>query len=172
MFTNDYVKCKNQLMVEKMMARMHAHPVGVLMQELPTAPTAPRAEICKLRARLLLEETLETIQAMGLDVTISDLRNPGEPIGFSDMKQVNMVEKRVVDVEEVYDGLCDIAVVNYGAAAAFGLALQPGFELCMANNLLKFAPGHSFNEHGKLIKPPNHPKLRLATLLLEHGFPQ
>lgn len=161
----DQGKCKNQLSVEKFMARMHAHPVGVEKQQLPTSPVIPSLDIRKLRAALLLEETLETIAAMGLSVELK--ASAGDPPIV--MENLTFAENGKPSLKEVLDGCADILVVTYGLCAAHGIALQPGFEEIAGNNLLKFAPGHSFNERGKLCKPANHPMPNTSDILLGQG---
>ena len=148
---NTRYKSPNQLMVELFMAKMHAHPSGCEKQPLPVCPTTPSVEVRKLRARLMLEETLETIRdGLGLDVVTAF-----GPIKGTD--DVQFQEARAPNMIEIADGLADQEVVLLGTAASCGIAHQPIFELVMDNNLLKFAPGHKFDEGGKLIKPPKHP---------------
>lgn len=152
---NTRYKSFNQLMVEMFMAKMHAHPAGREKQPLPACPTAPSVEVRKLRARLMLEETLETIRdGLGLDVIFE---TPDVHCDIT-MENVRFNEMRIPNLIEVADGLADQEVVLLGTAAVCGIAHQPIFELVMDNNLLKFAPGHRFDEGGKLIKPPTHPK--------------
>lgn len=163
----DLTKCRNQLLVEKFMARMHYSPVGAKMQALPVYPTIPDLEIRKLRATLLLEETMETIAAMGLAVML-DMRKIEDQKPLT-MAQVEFVQNGKASLKEILDGASDVMVVNYGLCSAHGIALQPGFEEIAGNNLLKFAPGHSFNERGKLCKPDNHPMPNTAAILLAQG---
>lgn len=166
--SSDVFKCRNQLLVEKFMARMHYHPIGAEKQQLPVRPTIPSLDIRKLRAALLLEEALETIAAMGLSVSL-DMVALESGDHTLEMEHVHFVESGIPNLKEVLDGCADVQVVTYGLCAAHGIALQPGFEEIAGNNLLKFAPGHSFNERGKLCKPSNHPLPDTRGILLTQG---
>ena len=149
--TNDGKKSKRQLMVEVFMAKMRNDK-----QAIPTAPMIPNLDIRKLRASLMLEECLETIrEGLGLDVILARPQGPaligaeGSKIVFEESKE------REPNLIQIVDGLCDQGVVNDGTGSACGVALEPCELIVSANNLMKFGPGHSFNELGKLVKPPN-----------------
>lgn len=166
---NYTLKSRNQLWVELFMARMN-NP----KQPLPVFPTKPRDEVLLLRARLLLEETLETIEALGVRVTLHSpgdvmVGDPGnyEPV---DMRAICFAVVDEPDLIEIADGCADIEVVMLGTAASCGIAHQPIYEEVCENNLLKFAPGHVIDDGGKLIKPPNHPKPAIQRLLEQQGM--
>lgn len=166
---NQILKSPNQLWVELFMARMN-NP----KQPLPVRPTVPHREVRLLRARLLLEETLETIQALGVKVEVhspGDVMNgdPGhyEPV---EMKAIRFELDGEPDLVEIADGCADIEVVMIGTQASCGIAHQPIYEEVCENNLLKFAPGHVIDPGGKLIKPPNHPKPAIRALLERQGM--
>lgn len=145
--TNDGKKSKRQLMVEVFMAKMRSD-----MQSIPTAPCIPSLEKRKLRASLMLEECLETIrEGLGLGVFVKGTEDEIKEVEFVEdcSKQPNLIQ--------IADGLMDQGVVNDGTGSTCGIALEPLELIVSANNLMKFAPGHSFNGMGKLIKPPNHP---------------
>ncbi len=166
-YSVDVFKCRSQLLVDSLMARCHGGEQGRTMQALPTAPCIPNLAIRKLRAKLILEEALETIAGLGIDVSARDNNGyeaqvDGAGLTFTE----SLIKPNLI---EIFDGLCDLEVVGKGTASACGIALQPGFERTSGNNLLKFAPGHSFNAAGKLVKPPNHPKTDLRSILLEQG---
>lgn len=177
----DVFKCRQQLLVDGLMARMHAHPVGREKQALPTRPCIPPVAVRKLRASLLIEEVLETIDAMGLKIVmkpydVDDLHRNEERRGY--LMLGRQVKSGAFEFEETgeppnliktLDGNVDIAVVNYGCASAHGAALEPLFNLGSGNNLLKFAPGHSFNDIGKLVKPTGHPAPDFVQALKEQG---
>ena len=144
---NAHLKSKNQLLVEVFMAK-----VGTDTQPLPVSPTLPDTKTRFLRARLMLEECLETIQkGLGLDV---HARSQAGPI--RGMEDIKFTMRGNVNIFEIADGLADQEVVNLGTASSCGIAHQPIFEEVARNNLLKFAPGHKIDEGGKLIKPPDH----------------
>lgn len=135
----------HQQMVDDFMRRIPG-------QEAPARPTLPDATVRRLRAALILEEALETIEALGFKATVTDnvrgLNPAGEP---------NLVE--------IVDGCCDLKVVTTGTLTACGVAdVGPQLEVDV-NNLCKFGPGHSIREDGKLIKPPDHPVPDLAVII-------
>ncbi len=165
-FSNDVFKDRNQLLVDSLMARMHGSETGRTMQALPTAPCIPNLAIRKLRAKLILEEALETITGLGINLVAKD---SGIDLKICDADLHYEESETKPNLIEIFDGCCDLEVVVKGCASACGIALQPGFERTCGNNLLKFAPGHSFNAAGKLVKPTNHPKTDLRSLLLEQG---
>lgn len=148
--TNDGDKDADQLRVEVFMAKMRND-----MQTIPTAPTTPSLEIRKLRARLMLEECLETISA-GLGLTVNIGQDFSGTVVMPDLQGLEFSPHHDgPNLIQLIDGLCDCYVVNDGTASAAGIAMRPCKRIVMSNNLTKFGPGHKFNEHGKLIKPPN-----------------
>lgn len=155
--TNDSLKSHEQILVEKFMARMN-HP----MQPLPTSPEMPNLEVKKLRAKLMLEEVIEIIElGFGLHITF----DPNGNYLFN--------ETGPGDLREIAGNLADLDVVGaLGTAAVCGIAMKPIIAAVNGNNLLKFAPGHSFRTDGKLVKPPDHPKIEdhIGELLRAQGW--
>lgn len=145
-YTNDHLKDDEQLLVELFMAKAH--------QEIPVRPTMPDLKVRQLRARLMLEEVLETINA-GLGLEVSD-QFSGRAL---DISSIDFRESGAGDLIQIADGCCDVNVVTKGTGAACGIALKPCFMLVNGNNHMKFAPGHTFRSDGKLVKPPNHPNI-------------
>lgn len=134
-------------------------------QNFPQRPTDLDDYTRILRARLILEECLETIRD-GLGVAVS---NNGDSITATTAPFV-FTAVRPFNMTETIDGCMDIAVVTTGTLIACGvpnLALQEEVDL---NNLAKFGPGGHRDANGKWIKPPNHPKPRLAEMLGEMGY--
>ena len=120
-------------------------------QDVPDRPHVPSPEARILRAKLLYEETMETIAALGVSVQHI----------FEDANAEGEIAPRFVidgdpDLVEIIDGCCDIAVVTTGTLSACGVPDEPFQQAVNANNLAKFGPGHSWREDGKLIKPPGH----------------
>ncbi len=151
---NASLKSKNQLLVETFIAR-----IGHSSQTLPVTPTIPPLETRRLRALLMLEETLETVRALGFKTYVAAPANPGaprEPYEVT-MDNLDLLTGGEPDLVGIADGCSDVEVVTLGTASACGFAHQPVFEVVMNNNLLKFAPGHSISPAGKLVKPPGHP---------------
>jgi predicted HAD superfamily Cof-like phosphohydrolase len=167
--TNDGKKSQHQLLVESLMLRMRSDK-----QSVPTAPCIPNLEIRKLRASLMLEECLETIrEGLGLNITVRQLSDVKHTLGDEGTSFV-FEEAREPNLIQIADGLCDQRVVNDGTGSACGMALEPLELIVSANNLTKFAPGHTFNELGKLVKPPNFigPFIELTQELRAQGADQ
>lgn len=163
--TNDHLKHSHQLLIEIFMSKMRSDK-----QSIPTAPTMPSLEIRQLRARLMLEECLETIElGLGLNVIAEGQLHSLKINGGT----FTMEERREgPNLIEIADGCADVEVVTTGTASACGIAHAPIFKLVMGNNLRKFAPGHFFREDGKLVKPTDHPPVTNAILneLMAQGF--
>lgn len=152
MITNDGLKSKHQMLVEMFTRQMSSNQSA---QSTPTRPSVENLEKRVLRAALILEEALEVINlGLGLSVTESQSGSPikhGDKFLFAESGKVNLIE--------LAGNLADLDVVGAcGTASAFGIAQEPITTAICANNLLKFAPGHSYREDGKLIKLKNHPK--------------
>lgn len=133
----------------------------------PDEVTVPDARTRLLRAQLILEECLETINALGVSV-YDDIRDDDPE--FNEMLTVGM-ENLVLkvthepDLVEIADGCADISVVTIGTLMACGIPDKELLELVDNNNLAKFGPGHSYGPTGKLIKPPDHQPPDIAGLL-------
>lgn len=97
----------------------------------------PGKEVRKLRAKLIMEETLEQIKALGFDCrgTI-----------YFDRELQPMLH-------EILDGCADVSVVNVGTMISCGVEDEPLLKLIDDSNMKKFGPGHKFRDDGKLIKP-------------------
>lgn len=130
-------------------------------QELPQRPCIPSSEIRVLRAKLILEEAMETIDALGITVTYN-----GVMTGFSDFE---FLATHLPNLVEIADGCADISVVTYGTLLACGISDEPIIEAVDESNLAKFAEGSYRREDGKWMKPPDWQKPDLFTLLLEQG---
>lgn len=134
---------------------------GISSQTMNTKPTIPSLEVRILRARLMLEECLETIdKGLGIDVfTFNDTK-----IEFEDLEFESSISGKQSDLVEIADGLADQIVVILGTAISCGINLGPIFDEVMHNNMLKLKTG-TIDEHGKLIKSPDHPKPRIEFLI-------
>ncbi len=112
--------------------------------------TIPKPEVRILRAQLILEEAVETIEALGLFVTVTSDSAPGNRVK---LLLANSYEP--VDMEEVIDGVCDTIYVCTGLLCAMGVPDLPHLkEVWVANNA-KFPNGEAIvNADGKYMKPP------------------
>ena len=123
----------------------HAARIRSFMQKAgqatPDAPVIPSEEIRILRAKLILEEALETVRGLGVGVRLG----PDGEVVSSKATNLDFYIEGPVDLEEVVDGCADISVVTIGTLIAFGIDA----------NLRKFAPGGHRRADGKWIKPPD-----------------
>lgn len=112
----------------------------------------PSPEERLLRAKLIYEEAMETIEALGVDYILGKFVDAGED-------NYNPVA--------VLDGACDIAVVTNGTLIACGLdgAFPEALERVDQNNLSKFGEGSYTREDGKVMKPPNYIPVYLDDLV-------
>lgn len=132
--------------------------MALAKQETPAVPVLPCEEIRFLRAQLILEEALETIDALGFRVL------PNGGIATRDGE---------VDLVQIADGCADVIVVATGTLSACGMHDVEIQEEVDKNNLSKFGPGHSWSAFGKLVKPPGHvgPDLKgVLTLMRERAL--
>ena len=114
-------------------------------QDTPTDVVIPDASARLLRARLILEEALETVQALGVTVQFK-----GVEVTL-DSCECNVHDS--VDLEGVADGCADISVVTIGTLIAFGIDDEQLLREVDEANLRKFGPGGYAREDGKWIKP-------------------
>ncbi len=139
------MKSKHQQSVESFMR--------LAEQDVPESPTVPSVEVRLLRAKIILEEALETIidglgiqpflkSSFGLHAITSD------PIHLFTASEFNM--------SETIDGCCDLAVVTTGTLLAIGVPDEPFQDAVNENNLAKFGPGGHRRDDGKWVKPPGH----------------
>lgn len=103
-----------------------------------------------LRARLMLEEVLETVAALGVAIRMKD---PDEGL-IQTIQDLDLEVTGPMDLVAVVDGCLDTMVVTTGTLSSLGVPDEPGQELIDNNNLSKFGPGCSVRDDGKLIKPP------------------
>ena len=134
-------------------------------QDTPKSPVEPSKEIRVLRAKLIIEEALETVKALGVDINISEMSLLKNEDDFE-----YVISEHPFDMVEVADGVADISVVSIGTLIACGITDNKLLKLVDKNNLAKFGKGHSFREDGKLIKPPNHQPPDITKLLKKMGW--
>lgn len=113
-------------------------------QEVYDVPTIPSEKTLELRCRLIMEEALETIYALGFQVEgdVYDLR----------FESMSVQSPNLVGIA---DGCADIKVVTTGTLISCGIDDEPLQEIIDESNLAKFEEGHKIREDGKLIKPPS-----------------
>lgn len=132
-------------------------------------PTLPSPEERLLRARLILEEALETIQGLGFGLRCAQ-EDPNVGYELLDMVDFAFDEVDGGDLIEVADGCADLSVVTIGTLIACGIPDQALLELVDKNNLAKFGEGGRRDEKtGKWIKPPGHQPPDVVGLLNKLG---
>ena len=142
-------------------------------QEVHDVPAMPSDETIELRARLIMEEALETIAALGckvyLDcgyVTVTDGLgmmktievNPSEVVKVRSTKYAN------VDLVEIVDGCCDVMYVTLGTLISFGIQDCEYFDEVCYNNLSKVYP-NCVKVDGKVQKPADYKPPRIKQML-------
>lgn len=140
-------------------------------QATPAMPIIPNAEVRLLRARLILEEALETVHALGVSVCVTPSRDGAlqgsPPVEILKDSDLSFTADKTPDLIEIADGCADLSVVTTGTLIACGIRDNAILEAVDQNNLDKLKPGHSFREDGKLVKPKDHPKVDLAPIIAE-----
>lgn len=118
------------------------------------AQRIPTPEERILRAKLIYEEAMETIEALGVDHILGQFVDAGE---------------EHCDLEKILDGACDLAVVVDGTLISCGLdgVFPEALERVNINNLSKFAEGSYIREDGKVMKPPGYVPVDLSDLIFK-----
>lgn len=133
-----------------------------------TAGKTPALRDNELRAKLLMEEAVETVAALGFSVW-ANIEKPGLP-GEADHRQIAYFKKSYdkPDFDDTIDGLCDLLYVVYGAAVTFGIDLFPFFSEVHRSNMAKTGGGN--REDGKVLKPDGWtpPKIKEIREAQEH----
>jgi predicted HAD superfamily Cof-like phosphohydrolase len=161
-------KSYHQLQVEAFMLRQN-NP----LQTVPVVPTKPSPQARILRAKLIIEEALETIEGLGVDLFLVSYDQPLRQDGAVSLTRAKLdfEANERFDLIEAVDGCCDLRVVTTGTLSAMGIpdaAVQCEVD---NNNLQKFGPGHKIREDGKLIKPMGHKPPRIHHIL-SYMFPE
>ncbi len=138
-------------------------------QETPGAPVIPDEETRLLRAKLILEEALETVKALGVGVRVTT--EDGTEVDFSHVDHLDFFPQGEVNLEGVVDGCADVSVVTIGTLIAFGIDDEPILEEVDRANLRKFASGSYRRDDGKWMKPPGWtPPDILGTIERQEGI--
>jgi predicted HAD superfamily Cof-like phosphohydrolase len=115
----------------------------------------PDIRMTELRAKLIMEEAVETCAAMGFGVSatiydgdpaMDDITGQRTPIVGAWWKHFEGP-----DFPEAIDGLCDLIYVVVGSAAAWGIDLDPFFAEVQRANMEKLQGPK--REDGKQLKP-------------------
>lgn len=131
-------------------------------QEVPDSPTVPSEEVRLLRAKLILEEALETVRAMGIEPVLCNQHGTADPIHVECIDYD--VQPDNIYIEDVIDGCCDISVVTIGTLSAFGVPDEVFIEEVDASNILKIKNGYKRHD-GKWMKGSDWKPPRIAEIL-------
>lgn len=128
-----------------------------------TIGETPELRDRELRAKLILEEAVETCAALGFSVwaNIEETGDPGQVLH----QQLAYFHKSFdkPDFVETIDGLCDLIYVVLGTAVAAGVNLEPFFEEVHRSNMDK--EGGATRGDGKVLKPAGWQPPALAEIL-------
>lgn len=134
---------------------------------IPSRPTIPKESLRVLQARLLLEETMEAIEAMGVKILSP---NKGKVV-YQDLS-LEPDPSFPMDLPHIAKELADVRVVATGTMSLHGMMDRPIQEEVDENNIAKYGSGIRFRADGKVEKPPNHPKPNLAAVLVAQEYEQ
>lgn len=117
-------------------------------QAIPPEICLPSGEVRLLRAKLLLEEVLETIRDLGLQLVHSETN---KAIGMSSFQFFPVLTP---NLEGILDGCSDLKYVATGTITACGVPEDLVHnQVCLANDS-KFVEGKVIvDENGKFLKP-------------------
>lgn len=120
-----------------------------------------------LSARLIMEEALETIAALGVSVYPNELSQiavgpkPHQGVVMSNL-HFEGGDPEDQDLGEISDGAADLGVVVLGMCNRFGIPYQKCFDLVHESNMTKFIDGHRDEKTGKWIKGPSYTPVDLS----------
>jgi predicted HAD superfamily Cof-like phosphohydrolase len=143
-------------------------------QDVPMAPCIPAEPVLRLRAKLIMEEALETVRALGFTpgVVYHGVGAGGiVPISEGTLSlEVNPY--RQPDLIEIADGCADISVVTIGTLSACGISDEPLLEEVDQSNLNKFTGDAHRRADGKWVKPSDWLPPNILQVLKDQGYQQ
>jgi predicted HAD superfamily Cof-like phosphohydrolase len=125
-------------------------------QEVNSTPTMPQDPAYRaLRARLVLEEALEFVEAMGVSVT---MEHGEEQFTIRSTKDLTLRPTLTPNLVKAADAVGDLLVVTYGGANAIGINAPVVFEEVHRSNMTKIWPDGTIHkdENGKVVKPDSY----------------
>ena len=157
----------------------HAYMVAAFAklagQEIPEAPCIPDEKTRILRAKLIMEEALETVRGLGV-VFVTNMDSSGV-IDIDRLKDGRIVaipdDFHDPDLIEIVDGCLDLRVVTTGTLVACGIPdIRDLQEMVDVNNIVKFRKDKDGyrREDGKWVKPSDHPKVKVEEFLSIMGY--
>ncbi len=152
LLAGEFMKTDHQKSVEEFMYRAK--------QDVPYFPAIPDEKTRLRQARLIMEESIELIESLGIGISVGGAR-----ITKDNFSSNALDDRRPIDLSEVAKEVADLHVVATGAASACGIRMKPIQEAVDKSNLEKFGPGSYTDVHGKLIKPPDWQRPDIESLL-------
>lgn len=131
-------------------------------QDDVNVPTDPSDEVRMRRARLIMEEAMETCFAL---VGASDANDIGDEMWRMCAKKRGCLAS---DIVEIVDGCADTMVVACGTLCELGVADDPILDLVMRSNMAKIGGGR--DENGKFKKPPGWKPPAILEALVAQGY--
>jgi len=122
----------------------------------------------RLRAELILEETLEYIEASGFRVAVKHTVTGEEKIVDS-FRTLELVDNGEPNVPDMVDAIGDAKYVLDGAALALGVDMEPIEVSIHSANMAKFGPESWTDRKGKVRKPPGWSPPDIEELLTQQG---
>lgn len=126
--------------------RQFMERAGQATRNTPQVP--PRSEL-ELRARLIMEEALETVRALGFTPRMSVY---GSTVSI---ESISFEPNSAPDLVGIADGCADVSVVTVGTLISCGIPDVELLRLVDESNLAKFGPGSYRREDGKWCKGPH-----------------
>ena len=134
----------------------------------PTSPAPAQLRDADLRARLILEEALETVDGLCGFARANELVEECV-MRHRTKRAACKLWRHEPDLVEAVDGLCDLIYVVYGTAEAIGIDLEPFFDEVHRSNMRKTAGDKGDGVPGKRgHKPSGWEPPQIADLLAQH----
>lgn len=135
-------------------------------QDCPAKPVVPSKEVRELRARLIMEEALETVRALGFESYLEFVDNNKSNV--IDVGLIRFSEEFEPNLVKIADGVGDTLVVSLGCALACGIDMEPIENEISKSNLSKFIDGYR-REDGKFMKGPSYSPANIAPIIEEQS---
>lgn len=126
-------------------------------QSVSIIPHIPSAIIRRLRAKLIMEEAIETANALGFQVR------------FTRVRDFELDDVLPFDLIGVADGCADLKVVTVGTEIACGINGKPVFIEVMRSNMTKDFSGAK-RPDGKILKGPTYEPPNIEAVLKLQGW--
>lgn len=125
-----------------------------------------------LRAKLIMEEAVETVAALGFEAT-GEIADPSKPKWGQDGPNDDILANFSRSYDEPHlldfiDGLCDLTYVTMGAAVNIPVNIERHFDEVHRANMAKL--GGPMREDGKVLKPEGWTPPDHQSILDRHGF--